>query len=314
MPGGVAMFDYDGDGRMDLYFVNGAKLDDSMLPGKPPDKTDPRFWNRLYHNNGDGTFTDVTEKAGVRGLGYGMGAAVGDYDNDGHADLYVTNFGRNILYHNNGDGTFTDVTEKAGVAGSGWSSSACFVDYDRDGWLDLIVTRYLDWDFDKNFWCGPREPGYRGYCHPGSFKKTTHLVFHNNGDGTFTDVSKECGIGTVPGYGLGIAFNDYDRDGWPDILIANDNVPEQLFHNLRNGKFGEVALREGLAYDEDGRTFSGMGVDFDDYDNDGWPDVVIGALANEKYALFKNRKGAFEYISGTSGLARDHRAAQWFGV
>jgi hypothetical protein len=304
MPGGVAMFDYDGDGFVDLYFVNGARLDDPMPPGKEPDKSDPRFWNRLYHNNGDGTFTDVTEKAGVRGHGYGMGVAVGDYDNDGHADLYVTGFGRNILYHNNGDGTFTDVTEKAGVAGSGWSSSACFVDYDRDGFLDLIVTRYMQWDFEKNLWCGPREPGYRGYCHPESFKKETHLVFHNNGDGTFTDVSKECGIGTAPGYGLGIAFNDYDRDGWPDILVANDNVPEQLFHNLRNGKFEEVALREGLAYDEDGRTFSGMGADFDDYDNDGWPDVVVGALANEKYALFKNRKGAFEYASGPSGLAR----------
>lgn len=304
MPGGVAMFDYDGDGFVDLYFVNGAKLDDPMPPGKEPDKSDPRFWNRLYHNNGDGTFTDVTEKAGVRGRGYGMGVATGDYDNDGRADLYVTNFGRNILYHNNGDGTFTDVTEKAGVAGSGWSSSACFVDYDRDGWLDLIVTRYMEWDFAKNLWCGPREPGYRGYCHPESFKKVTHLVFHNNGDGTFTDVSKECALGTVPGYGLGIAFNDYDRDGWPDILIANDNVPEQLFHNLRNGKFEEVALREGLAYDEDGRTFSGMGTDFNDYDNDGWPDVVVGALANEKYALFKNRKGAFEYASGRSGLAR----------
>ena len=304
MPGGVAMFDYDDDGRMDLYFVNGGRLDDPMPPGKAPDKSDPHFWNRLYHNNGDGTFTDVTEKAGVRGHGYGMGVAVGDYDNDGHADLYVTNFGRNILYHNNGDGTFTDVTEKAGVAGSGWASSACFVDYDRDGWLDLIVTRYMEWDFEKNMWCGPREPGYRGYCHPESFKKATHLVFHNNGDGTFTDVSKACGIGTAPGYGLGIAFNDYDRDGWPDILIANDNVPEQLFHNLRNGKFEEVALREGLAYDEDGRTFSGMGADFNDYDNDGWPDVVVGALANEKYALFKNRKGAFEYASGPSGLAR----------
>ncbi len=304
MPGGVAMFDYDGDGRMDLYFVNGAKLDDPMPPRKEPDKTDPRFWNRLYHNNGDGTFTDVTAKAGVQGRGYGMGVAVGDYDNDGHTDLYVTNFGRNILYHNNGDGTFTDVTDKAGVGGSGWSSSACFVDYDRDGWLDLIVTRYMQWDFEKNIWCGPREPGYRGYCHPASFKQATHLVFHNNGDGTFTDVSDASGIGTVPGYGLGIAFNDYDRDGWPDILIANDNVPEQLFHNLRNGKFEEVALRVGLAYDEDGRTFSGMGTDFDDYDNDGWPDVVVGALANEKYALFRNRKGEFEYVSGRSGLGR----------
>ena len=303
MPGGVAMFDYDGDGRLDLYFVNGAALGDPQPEGKPPDKSDPKFWNRLYHNNGDGTFTDVTEKAGVRGHSYGMGVAVGDYDNDGRPDLYVTNFGQNILYRNNGDGTFSDVTEKAGVGGGGWSSSACFVDYDGDGRLDLIVTRYLEWDFSKNIWCGPRTPGYRGYCHPASFKTTTHLVYHNNGDGTFTDVSKECGIGTKPGYGLGIAFNDYDRDGRPDILIANDNIPEQLFHNLGNGKFEEVALKLGLAYDEDGRTFSGMGADFADYNNDGWPDVFIGALANEKYALFRNLKGTFEYASGPSNVA-----------
>jgi enediyne biosynthesis protein E4 len=304
MPGGVAMFDYDGDGYLDLYFVNGAKLDDPMPPGKTPDKSEPRYWNRLYRNNRDGTFTDVTEKAGVRGNFYGMGGATGDYDNDGHQDLYVTNFGSNILYHNNGDGTFTDVTGKAGVAGGGWSSSACFVDYDNDGWLDLIVTRYMKWDFPMNIWCGPREPGYRGYCHPESFPKSTHLVYHNNRDGTFTDVSKECGIGTVPGYGLGISFNDYDGDGRADILIANDNVPEQLFHNLGEGKFRDVALKLGLAYDDDGRTFSGMGVDFNDYDNDGWPDVVIGTLAREKYALFHNRKGTFEYASERSGVAR----------
>ena len=303
MPGGVAMFDYDGDGMLDLYFVNGAALGDPQAPDKPADKSDPKFWNRLYHNNGDRTFTDVTQKAGVRGHSYGMGVAVGDYDNDGRADLYVTNFGRNILYHNNGDGTFKDVTEAAGVAGGGWSSSACFVDYDRDGWLDLIVTRYMDWDFSKNIWCGPRQAGYRGYCHPASFQTVTHLVYRNNHNGTFLDVSKDCGIGASPGYGLGIAFNDYDRDGWPDILIANDNIPEQLFHNLGNGKFEEVALPLGLAYDEDGHTFSGMGADFADYDNDGWPDVFIGALANEKYALFRNLKGKFIYTSGPSGVA-----------
>lgn len=305
MPGGVAMLDYDGDGWLDLYFVNGAKLEDPQPPGKQPDKSDPAFWNRLYRNNRDGTFTDVTGKAGVRGHSYGMGVAVGDYDNDGRPDIYVTNFGRNILFRNNGDGTFTDVTEKAGVAGGGWSSSACWVDYDRDGWLDLIVTRYLEWDFNNNPWCGPKDPpGYRGYCHPATFKTVGHLVFKNNRDGTFRDVSKECGLGAVPGYGLGIAFNDYDHDGWPDILIANDNIPEQLFHNLGNGKFEEVALELGLAYDEDGHTFSGMGADFNDYDNDGWPDVFIGALANEKYALFKNRKGIFEYASGPSGVGR----------
>ncbi len=165
-----------------------------------------------------------------------------------------------------------------------------------------MVSRYLEWDFDKNIWCGPREPGRRGYCHPATFKTVSHLVYHNNHDGTFTDVSSECGIGKSRGYGLGVAFNDYDRDGRPDILVANDNIPEQLFHNLGRGKFEEVALKAGLAYDEDGRTFSGMGVDFADYDNDGWPDVFIGALGNERYALFHNTKGTFEYHTGTAGV------------
>jgi hypothetical protein len=300
MPGGVAVLDYDGDGLLDLFFVNGAALGDPHSPGRQPDKSDPRFWNRLYRNRGDGVFTDVTEKAGVRGHSFGMGVAVGDFDNDGLPDIYVTNFGKNILYRNNGNGTFTDVTAKAGVAGGGWSSSAAFLDYDRDGWLDLAVTRYMEWDFDKNLFCGPREK--RAYCHPEEFKRIGHLLFHNNRDGTFTDVSRESGFGMVPGYGLGIAVNDYDRDGWPDILAANDNVPEQLFRNLGNGKFEEVALAAGLAYDEDGRTFSGMGVDFNDYNNDGWPDVFIGALANEKYAIFRNLKGNFEYVTSSSGV------------
>ncbi len=299
MVGGVAMFDYDGDGRQDLFFVNGAQLLDPMPKGKPPDKSDPRYWNRLYRNNGDWTFTDVTEKAGVKGHSYGMGVAAGDYDNDGRPDLYVTNFGRNILYHNNGDGTFTDVTEKAGVAGEGWSSSACFVDYDKDGWLDLFVTRYLHWDFETNPFCGP--PERRGYCHPEQFKLITHLLYHNNRNGTFTEVSKEAGI-TAPGYGLGVAFNDYDGDGWMDLLAANDNVPEQLFRNKGDGTFEEVGLLTGLAYNEDGGTFSGMGVDFADFNNDGWPDVFIGALANERYAVFRNQKGVFQYISDASGV------------
>ncbi len=300
MVGGVAMFDYDNDGLLDLYFVNGAALDDPMPPGKQPDKSDPRFWNRLYRNNGDGTFTDVTEKAGVRGHSYGMGVIAGDYNNDGYQDLYVTNFGRNILYRNNGDGTFTDVTAEAGLAAGGWSSSACFVDYDRDGWLDLFVTRYLQWDFDNNPFCGPRE--MRGYCHPESFKLITHLLYHNNRDGTFTDVSKESGIAGPPGYGLGVAFNDYDRDGWPDVFVANDNVAEQLFRNRGDGTFEEVGLLAGVAYNEEGGTFSGMGVDFADYNNDGWPDVFIGALANERYAIFRNENGLFAYESGPTGI------------
>jgi hypothetical protein len=314
MLGGVAMFDYDGDGQLDLFFVNGAALDDPMPRGKTPDKSHPRFWNRLYHNNGDGTFTDVTEAAGVRGHSFGMGVAVGDYDNDGHPDLYVTNFGQNILYHNNGDGTFTDVTKKAGVGGGGWSASACFVDYDRDGWLDLLVSRYMLWDFAQNPHCGGYGPGKRAYCHPDQFKPATHLLFRNNRDGTFTDVSQESGIGASPGYGLGVAFNDFDRDGWPDLLVANDNSPQQLFRNLKNGKFEEVALAAGVAFDENGRTFSGMGVDFADFNNDGWPDIVITDLANERYALFENRKGSFVYQTGPSRLGAISSTHSGWGV
>jgi len=302
MCGGVAMLDYDGDGWLDLFFVNGAALEDPMPAGKLPDKSNPRYWNRLYHNNRDGTFSDVTEAAGMRGHSYGMGVAVGDYDNDGRPDIYVTNLGRNILYHNNGDGTFTDVTEKAGVAGEGWSTSACWVDYDRDGRLDLIVARYLDWDFSRNIWCGAHKPGYRAYCHPDQFKPMPHLVFHNNGDGTFTDASKSSRIGLSPGKGLGIAINDFDLDGWPDILIANDSYPQQLFRNNHDGTFTEVGLKSGVAYDEDGKTFAGMGLDFADYDNDGSPDVFIDALGSQKYALFHNTKGSFEYVTSPTGV------------
>jgi hypothetical protein len=303
MGAGVAMFDYNNDGFLDLFFVNGAALQDPMPPGAAPAKSDPRFWNRLFRNNRDGTFTDVTQAAGLRGTGYGMGVAAGDFNNDGLTDLFVTNLGRNCLYRNNGDGTFTDVTDQAGVAGSGWSIAACFVDYDCDGRLDLIVTRYLDWDFGKNIFCGDRRPGYRSYCHPNEFKPVTHLVYHNNGDGTFTDVSKTCGLGSVPGKGLGIAIGDFNRDGWPDVVVANDSFPEQLFRNNRDGTFTEVAADLGLAYDEDGKTFAGMGVDFADYNNDGWPDVFINALYSQGYALFQNKQGqSFEYVSRQAGV------------
>jgi enediyne biosynthesis protein E4 len=302
MVGGVAMFDYDNDGWLDLFFVNGAKLLDPMPQRAAPDKSDPRYWNRLYKNNRDGTFTDVTEKAGLQGGFYGMGVATGDYDNDGNVDLLVTNVGGNILYHNNGDGTFTDVTAKAGVGGSGWCTGACFVDYDRDSHLDLIVSRYVEWDFSKNVFCGGHEPGYRAYCHPDQFNPITHLVFHNNGDGTFTDVSKKCGIANSPGKGLGIAVSDFDGDGWPDIFIANDSSAEQLFHNKHDGTFEEVALTSGLAYDQNGHVFAGMGADFGDYDNSGWPSVFVNALANQKYKLFHNVKGLFEDVTDPIGL------------
>jgi hypothetical protein len=302
MGGGVAMFDYDNDGRLDLYFVNGAALADPMPQGRKADKSDPRFWNRLYRNNGDGTFTDVTEQARVKGHSYGMGVAAADYDNDGRTDLYVTNFGRNILYHNNGDGTFTDVTKQAGVECGGWSTSACWVDYDRDGQLDLIVTRYVQWDYSGNLYCGEKKPGYRSYCHPDHFKPITHVVYHNNGDGTFTDVTAKCGFAKSPGKGLGIAVNDFDRDGWPDILVANDSFPQQLFRNKGGGSFEEMGLASGVAYDDDGKTYAGMGIDFADYDNDGWPDAFINALSNQRYALYKNTEGLFEYVTGPSGV------------
>jgi hypothetical protein len=302
MGAGVAMFDYDNDGWLDLFFVNGAKLQDPMPRGASPDKSDPRYWNRLYRNNRDGTFTDVTEKAGLQGRLYGMGVATGDYDNDGNVDLLVTNLGGNILYHNNGDGSFTDVTAQAGVGGSGWCTGACFVDYDRDGRLDLIVSRYAQWDFTLDIYCGEHRPGYRSYCHPDQFEPITHLVFHNNGDGTFTDVSKKCGLAGFPGKGLGIAIDDFDGDGWPDIFVANDSVAEQLFRNNHDGTFAEVALLSGLAYDQNGHAFAGMGSDFGDYNNTGWPSVFVNALANQKYKLFRNHKGTFDDVTDSIGL------------
>ncbi len=301
MGAGVAMLDYDNDGWLDLFFVNGARIEDPMPRAALPDKSDPSFWNRLYHNNRDGSFTDVTQTAGLQGHSYGMGVATGDYDNDGNIDLLVTNLGGNILYHNNGDGTFTDVTAKAGVGGSGWCTGACFVDYDRDGRLDLIVSRYVEWDF-SNIYCGEHKPGYRAYCHPDQFNPISYLVFRNNGNGTFTDVSKQCGIAGSPGKGLGIAINDFDGDGWPDVFVANDSMPEQLFRNKHDGTFEEVALASGLAYDEMGRVFAGMGVDFGDYENRGWPSVFVNALANQKYKLFRNEKSKFDDVTDSSGL------------
>ncbi|HEX4772909.1 MAG TPA: CRTAC1 family protein [Bryobacteraceae bacterium] len=314
MGAGVAMLDEDQDGRLDLYFVNGAALSDPMSPGRTPDKTDPKYWNRLFHNDGNGKFRDITDQSGLKGNGYGIGVAVGDYDNDGYPDLYVTALDHNALYHNDRNGTFTDVTAAAGVAGSGWSTGAVFLDYDRDGLLDLFVSRYLAWAGWQDVFCGMSQPGGRAYCHPDQFGPATHLLFHNEGHGHFRDVSVESGIATFPGKGLGVAINDYDRDGWPDILVANDSFPQQLFHNLKNGKFQEIAAESGLAYDEDGNTFAGMGTDFADYDNDGWPDVFIDALAKQKYALFHNERGRFNYVSGASGMSASSIAHSGWGV
>lgn len=306
MGGGVALLDYDNDGRLDIFFTNGAKIDDPMGDGKQPDKSEHKFWNRLYHQNADGTFTDVSEKAGLTGMPqgyYGMGVAVGDYDNDGFEDIYVTGYGGNTLYHNNGNGTFTDVTKTAGVGASGWSASAGFFDYDNDGRLDIFVTRYVDWSFKTNRYCGEHKPGYRAYCHPDNYDGVANILYHNNGDGTFTDVSAKAGIANPNGKGLGVSFADYDGDGFTDIFVANDSVQCFLYHNNGNGTFSEVGLLAGVGYNEDGKAFAGMGADFTDFDNDGYPDIVVTDLSNERYMLFRNNgDGSFRDMTNASGV------------
>ena len=303
MPGGVALLDYNNDGLLDIFFVNGGRLT-SPLPSKDNfDRHDPRYWNRLYRQNKDGSFTDVTKKAGLADAGdrnYGMGVAVGDYDNDGYPDIYVTSYGKNILYHNNGDGTFTDVTAKAGVAGGGWSVSAGFLDYDNDGKLDLFVTRYMDWDTKHSKDCGGN---FHTYCPPEEFPATTNILYHNNGDGTFTDVSQRSGIAAKKGRALGAAFADYDGDGFTDIFVANDGMQQYLYHNNGNGTFTELALEAGTALSEDGRRMSGMGVVFQDYDIDGRPDIIVTELPREIYGVYHNDGGgSFSYRSLETGL------------
>ena len=313
MGAGVALFDYDNDGRLDIFLVNGAPLGDPTPKGTIPQKTGPEYWNRLYHQKPDGSFEDVTERAGLQGVGYGMGVAVGDYDNDGFEDLYVTAYGGNRLYHNNGNGTFTDVTLTAGVAGSGWSTAAAWVDLDGDGFLDLVVLRYLDWDFD-DLWCGEHKEGYRAYCHPDHFKPIAPLVYHNNKNGTFTEIGEKAGL-SKPAKGLGLAIADYDRDGHIDFFVANDSMMEFLYHNKGDGTFEDVALVSEVAVDIDGRTYAGMGVDFADYNNDGWPDLVVTDLANQRYALYLNNgDGSFNYVSPNAGLAQMTLAHSGWGI
>jgi hypothetical protein len=303
MGSGTALFDYDNDGRLDLFIVNGAPINEATPKGTIPQKTGPRDWNRLYHQKPDGTFEDVTERAGLQGIGYAMGVAVGDYDNDGYDDLYVTAYGGNRLYHNNGNGTFSDVTEKAGVGAGGWSTSAAWVDLDNDGLLDLVVLRYMQWDFD-DIWCGAHKEGYRSYCHPDTFKPIAPLVYHNDGHGHFTEVSEKIGL-SKPGKGLGLAIADYDRDGHIDIVVANDSMPQFLYHNRGDGTFEDRALLANVAVDGDGHAYAGMGVDFADYDNDGLPDIAIDDLAGQVYALYRNNgDGSFTYSSFTSGIGR----------
>jgi len=313
MGAGVALFDYDNDGRLDIFLVNGAPLGPDMARDAVPQKAGPEYWNRLYHQKKDGTFEDVTEKAGLQGVGYGMGVAVGDYDNDGYEDLYVTAYGGNRLYHNNGDGTFTDVTERAGVGASGWSTSAAWIDLDNDGRLDLVVLRYLKWDF-RDIFCGEHKEGYRDYCHPDLFQPISAIVYHNDGNGRFSDISERSGI-AKPGKGLGISFADYDRDGYPDIFIANDSMQEFLFHNKHNGTFEEVGLASEVALDADGNTYAGMGTDFVDYNNDALPDIVVTNLAMQKYALYQNiGNGNFNYASPSSFLGRITQMHSGWGV
>jgi len=298
MGSGCAWIDYDQDGLLDLYLVNGAATK-VYTPGHP-------LSSALYHNNGNGTFTDVTAKAGVgSNTLFGMGVAVGDYDNDGFPDLFVCGYGRSVLYHNNGDGTFTDVTSRTGVANTGrWASSAAWFDYDNDGRLDLVIANYVDWSPERNFYCGDRGPGMRSYCHPDDFNPQPPTLFHNNGDGTFTDVSKSAGLAAKPANGLGIVTFDYDNDGWQDIFIANDHMPNSLFHNNRNGTFSEVGYFAGVAVSGDGQAEAGMGTDAADTTGNGRMDLVAVHLDMQLARLYQNMgDGTFEDATFRSRLS-----------
>jgi len=315
MPGGVALFDYNNDGLLDIFLMNGGRITEGLRVPENFERSNPRYWNRLYRQNRDGSFQDVTQTAGLANAGngnYGMGVAVGDYDNDGNADLYVTSYGKNILYHNNGDGTFTDVTGKAGVAGGGWSVSAGFFDYDNDGKLDLFVTRYMDWDADHNKICGG---DWHTYCPPNAFPATTCLLYHNRGDGTFEDVTERSGLAAKKGRALGVAFADYDGDGFTDIFVSNDGMQQYLFHNNGDGTFTECALESGVAFTADGKGMSGMGTVFQDYDNDGRPDVIVTVLPREIYSLYHNEGGGnFNYASLEAGLGTLTSLSSGWGV
>lgn len=313
MPGGVAAFDYNNDGCTDVYFTNGAALPSLR-------KTGPEFSNRLFRNNCDSTFTDVTAKAGVAGVGYSMAVATGDFDNDGFTDLFVAGVNRNTLYRNRGDGTFEDVTLKARVSGMDpeygkmWSVSAGWFDYDNDGRLDLFVSNYVRWNPRAEKSCGPAN--HRLYCHPDNYAGTPNQLFHNNGDGTFTDVSRQAGITNHVGKGMGVSFADFDGDGFTDVFVANDSIRNFLFHNKRNGTFEEIGLQAGVALADDGNAIAGMGADFRDYDNDGRPDLMVTGMVNDTYLLFRNQGGKlmFEDYTIRSGLARLTRQLTGWGM
>jgi enediyne biosynthesis protein E4 len=305
MAGGVAVFDYNNDGRLDIFFTNGADI-------RSLKKTAPKYFNRLFRNDGNGHFTDVTAAAGLAGVGYDTGVAIGDYDNDGYEDIFVGGVHHSALYHNNGDGTFTDVTVKAGLNaalnqpdpqyGPLWSVGGAWVDINNDGLLDLIVVNYLSWNIDTEPAC--LVGGRRDYCHPKMYKPTPNQVFLNNGDGTFRDISAESGVRAHPGKGMGIGVADYDLDGRMDLFIANDKMYNSLFHNLGGGKFEEVAFEANVALRENGELISGMGVDFRDLDNDGYPDIAVVALDDETFPIFRNTgKGDFADVTQSSRVA-----------
>ncbi|HLV88300.1 MAG TPA: CRTAC1 family protein [Candidatus Sulfotelmatobacter sp.] len=310
MVAGVALLDYDGDGWLDIYLVNGAAIPSLQ-------KESSAYWNRLYHNNHDGTFTDVTEHAGLSGAGYGMGVAVGDFDNDGRPDIFLANVTANQLFHNNGDGTFTDVTVKAGLVGAElngkkmWSAGAGWFDYNNDGNLDLFVVNYCVWEVNKDPYCHVKN-GVRGYCHPKLYAPLHNTLYRNNGDGTFTDVSKETGISSRMGKGMSVSFADYDGDGFLDAFVANDTTPGFLFHNLGGKKFEEVGTQAGVAYAPDGVALSGMGSDFVDVNNDGRPDIWYTAVEHESFPLLINQgNGDFDDLTQASGLQPTKEMSGW---
>jgi hypothetical protein len=302
MAGGVAVFDYNNDGKLDIFFTNGADL-------KTLHKTSAKYSNRLFENDGHGHFTDVTEKAGLAGTGYDIGVAVGDYDNDGYEDIFVAGVYRNTLYHNNGNGTFTDVTTKAGLNkpdteyGPLWSVAAAWVDVNNDGLLDLVVINYLKWDFDREPVC--EAYGHRDYCHPKFYKPTPNQLFINNGDGTFRDASVEAGFRAHPGKGMGVAAADSELSGKMDLIIPNDKLMNSFYKNKGSGKFEEVGFEENVALREDGVYVSGMGVDFRDLDNDGYPDIVLVALDGETFPVYRNTgKGSFVEVTRESNMTK----------
>jgi enediyne biosynthesis protein E4 len=297
-PGGLAVFDYNGDGRPDIFFTNGAQTPSL-------DKSADKFANRLFRNDGGMKFTDVTDAAGVRGVGYAMGAAAADYDNDGRVDLFVAGVRRNQLLHNRGDGSFEDVTDKAGIASGEWAAAGGWFDYDNDGRLDLLVVNYVQWSPETNRYCGDQAKGVRTYCHPRFFQGLPNRLYRNRGDGTFEDVSARAGILAHVGKGMSVAFADYDHDGHIDAFVTNDTVPNFLFRNKGDGTFAESALLAGVSVPESGRPVSGMGTDFQDYDNDGWEDISLTALLGETFPLFRNdHRGGFTETTQSSGLAR----------